>query len=277
MNRRKIFVIILLSVLAFIFYGCTDKKSEYPVVDDRIVAHAMGQVDENARTNSLEAFKNSYAKGTRVFEVDFFNTADHRIVAVHDWGEWFDWIGENIDDYSYRAYSHTDYMNTKIAHKYTPLDLESVAQLMIDYPDIYIVTDTKRMSEKLYRDDISRIFIALEMKQEGLSDRLIVQAYNENNIIIAQELLPDTNIIFTAYMSGLSDEKIAELCSAYPHLYAITVEKSKITDTIIQAAQDAGLKVYVHTVNSDENYSAYFSKGVYGVYTDDLTVADIDN
>lgn len=71
MNRRKIFVIILLSVLVFIFYGCTDKKSESPIVDDRIVAHAMGQVDKNARTNSLEAFKNSYEKGTRVFEVDF--------------------------------------------------------------------------------------------------------------------------------------------------------------------------------------------------------------
>jgi len=181
----------------------------------------------------------------------------------------------NIDNQPYRAYSHTDFMSTKIAYKYTPLDIDKIAQLMIEHPDMYVITDTKRPAEKLFKDDISRIYIALETAQKGLSDRLIVQAYNENDIKLAQKLFSDKNIIFTAYMSGLNSNEIAHLCYKYPDLCAITVEKEKITSEIIKAADNVGLKVYVHTINSKDDAIGLLSKGVYGIYTDSLLPADI--
>ena len=253
------------------------KIKVYEGTTDKVVAHAMGEKDGMFSTNSLEAFKSSYDKGIRYFEVDFFNTADHRIVAVHDWIEWFDWLGRNIDDSPYRSVSHSDFMAQKIAGKYTPLDVESVAQLMIEYPDIYVITDTKRLAIKYYRDDISRLYMSLELAQEGLSERLIVQAYNEVNIEEARKLLPDKNIIFTAYMSGLDSGGIAKICENYPDLYAITVEKEKITPEIIDAANKACMKLYTHTINSNEDWESILEKGVYGFYSDDLSIELTEN
>jgi len=279
MNKDNDFIkfVTLSIIIVMIFFGSAyEKEPEKETSNtDIIVAHAMGEIDGQISTNSLEAFENNYKKGIRFFEVDFFNTADHRIVAVHDWGQWFEWINMNIDNQPYRAYSHTDFMSTKIAYKYTPLDIDKIAQLMIEHPDMYVITDTKRPAEKLFKDDISRIYIALETAQKGLSDRLIVQAYNENDIKLAQKLFSDKNIIFTAYMSGLNSNEIAHLCYKYPDLCAITVEKEKITSEIIKAADNVGLKVYVHTINSKDDAIGLLSKGVYGIYTDSLLPADI--
>jgi len=263
-----LFIIICMIVNTSIAEGDNSNK-------DRIVAHAMGEISGLAYTNSMEAFENTYNKGTRYFEVDFSNTADHRLVAIHDWEQWFDWINMDIAEQPYRSYSHTDFMETKIAYKYTPLDLDTIAQLMIEYPDIYVITDTKRPAEKLFKDDISRIYITLEYAQKGLSDRLIIQAYNENDIKIAQTLLPDKNIIFTTYMSGLNISEISELCNKYPDLYAITVEKDKITKEIIEEANNCGIKIFVHTVNSIDDMNSLIDEGVYGFYTDTLSLADI--
>lgn len=300
-NKRMYSILLIVAVVASIITGCGAEKAEdvkavnkvenvetvnsaedVKTVDsvvtyetDMLIVHAMGEIDGQAYTNSLEAFENSYNKGIRFFEVDFDNTADHRIVAVHDWGQWLGWLDINIDEQPFRSYSHTDFMNTKTAGKYTSVDLDMVANLMVEHEDIYIITDTKRPAEKLFKDDISRIYIALEMTQEGLSDRLIVQAYNENDIKIAQKLFPDKNIIFTAYMSGLKSDQIADLCKKYPDLYGITVEKGKITEEIISAAHAVNMKIFAHTVNSDENFKALLSKGVYGLYTDNLMFEDL--
>ena len=51
----------------------------------KLVAHALGAVDEVPYTNSLEAFLENYKKGLRVFEVDLIRGADGILVARHDW------------------------------------------------------------------------------------------------------------------------------------------------------------------------------------------------
>lgn len=278
------FIKNLLCVIMVILFMCGCSINAPPQDDtriskysDKVIAHAMGSIEGLASTNSLEAFENSYNCNFRYFEVDFFNTADHRIVAIHDWEQWFEWIGIDINDQPYKAYSYYDFITEKIAGKYTPLDIERIAEIMVKYPDVHIITDTKRPADKLYSDDISRIYVSLEMFEKDLSERLIVQAYTENNIKTAQKLVPDSNIIFTAYMSGMNSSEIADICRRYPDLFAVTVFKDKITDEILSAAKDSGVKVYIHTVNTDEDYQSYFDKGVYGLYTDDILPALIDD
>ena len=51
--------------------------------NENIIMHAMGGIDGNDYTNSLEAFERHYARGRRVFEVDFALTNDNKVVAKH--------------------------------------------------------------------------------------------------------------------------------------------------------------------------------------------------
>lgn len=44
------------------------------------IAHAMGGIDGEAYTNSMEAFKENYARGHRLFEVDLHFTSDGKLV-----------------------------------------------------------------------------------------------------------------------------------------------------------------------------------------------------
>ena len=44
-----------------------------------MICHAMGGIDGNDYSNSLEAFKHNYAKGHRYFEVDFQYTSDGKV------------------------------------------------------------------------------------------------------------------------------------------------------------------------------------------------------
>lgn len=51
-----------------------------------LIAHALGGVDSNTYTNSLEAFQQSYKNGFRVFETDVMEAGDGSLVLFHTLG-----------------------------------------------------------------------------------------------------------------------------------------------------------------------------------------------
>ncbi|OAB37747.1 hypothetical protein PMSD_09330 [Paenibacillus macquariensis subsp. defensor] len=53
--------------------------------DYKLISHAMGSIQNQAYTNSYEAFVANYEQGNRVFEVDLLLTEDHQVVARHEW------------------------------------------------------------------------------------------------------------------------------------------------------------------------------------------------
>jgi glycerophosphoryl diester phosphodiesterase len=42
------------------------------------------------------------------------------------------------------------------------------------------------------------------------------------------------------------------------------------TDSLIEKANSRGLKVYVHTYNTEEEREEFFERGFWGLYTDSL-------
>ena len=96
-TRRVVMIsAIVVSILALIMSGCLLKVGGYVkrqiqlsqthwYDNNKVVIHALGEVDGYTYTNSLEALENSFSMGNRVFECDFALTSDDKMVACHDW------------------------------------------------------------------------------------------------------------------------------------------------------------------------------------------------
>jgi glycerophosphoryl diester phosphodiesterase len=68
--------IIFFSLLFFAYYSSSNATVNLD--KNRLVGHAFGEIDGNAYSNSLEAFRENYSLGIKVFEVDFSVTSDAR-------------------------------------------------------------------------------------------------------------------------------------------------------------------------------------------------------
>ncbi len=95
----------------------------------RTIAHALGGASwletDNKYLNSLEVFEYYYEMGQRFFEIDLLLTKDGKTVAAHEYES------EMLYD---------DFMATK-REGFTPIDLEMLVDLMIQYPEVRMDLD----------------------------------------------------------------------------------------------------------------------------------------
>lgn len=137
--------------------------------------HGMGGINKFTYTNSLEAFEENYAKGARVFEVDFQITTDNRLVAAHDETIWKEQIStEDIE------FSSANFAEKKLYGLYTTLNACDIMKLMQKYKDIYIITDTKELSNEDVYYQFSSFVKEAESVDASVLDRIIPQIYNED-------------------------------------------------------------------------------------------------
>ena len=75
--------------LATIFLCVPVKAKEYKkwYEDNRLVAHALGAIEDKKETNSKEAFLHSWSDGYKVMEADFSLTSDGTLVVRHDFDQ----------------------------------------------------------------------------------------------------------------------------------------------------------------------------------------------
>ena len=128
--------------------------TDYPVF-----AHALGSVQGRANTNSKDAFLESYEAGQRVFEVDLQLTSDGALVARHDW-EQISYY--NLEQTYAGVMDHAAFLASPICFYYTPLDIQGLMELLIQYPDAYLVTDSKDTDEQSVRAQLRNLKKAVE-------------------------------------------------------------------------------------------------------------------
>ncbi|MDR1307153.1 MAG: hypothetical protein LBK74_06240 [Treponema sp.] len=97
-----------------------------------MVAHAGGALfDEagtmTAYTNAREAVELNYAKGHRVFEIDFELTSDGRLAAVHDWAHGMAITKSRMPE---EGPTLAEWKSKKIYGKWTPMDIGDVIGFM---------------------------------------------------------------------------------------------------------------------------------------------------
>ena len=206
----------------------------------------------------------------KYFEVDFQFTEDGELVLVHDWNDRKEFA---------EIPTKEEFLNTKILYKYTSMDFEALLNLMDEYKDIYIITDSKYTTTDMIEIEYNYIMQKVkELDKEYLLDRFIIQIYNEEMYYKIQEIYKFKNIIFTLYERWKGDpEELKEICAwcnengvKYITMWAILCNQNNFN--IIKSF---GLDVYVHTINNAQIAKKYIQLGVKGIYTDNLKAEDV--
>nr|AFK65266.1 hypothetical protein [Paenibacillus mucilaginosus K02] len=241
-----------------------------------LIAHAMGGIDGVDYTNSLEAFKENYAKGQRVFEADFSLTEDGQLAARHDWLPYLaakfqqDIPEEKLD----APLTMAEFKSYPILRKYTPLSMEDVAYLLKLYPDVYLVTDTKETDPKIVQQQFTLIRDAVNKVDPKIVDRIVPELYSPSMIAQVRSIIPFPNYIYSLYLSELEPEEITEYVKTHG-IRVVAMPTERATPEFIAALKEAGAVAYVHSLNEPNEVKDYLDMGVNGVYTDFLTYSDI--
>lgn len=245
------------------------------------IAHAMGGILGDNYTNSLEAFLFNYQLGHRVFEVDLDITDDGHIVLTHGANGWRERAILQTDSTpdapatpANPDYTYTNFMSSLWYGKYHPLDLDGLFKILQDYPDIYIMTDTKYTDPERVQLQFSELLAAARTRDEKLLDRLIIQIYTPEMFYSVMDLYPWKSVVYSLYATHAeredwSPEEILAFSQASGVKF-ITMWSHWISPEIINLWKPAGLKTGVHTVNTPTRATELQAMGVDVIYTDFL-------
>lgn len=240
-------------------------KLNYRWTKNRLIAHAFGAVTlDDGRydyTNSHEAFQENYGLGFRVFEADLMLSSDGALVAAHDWERY-----GTTAPLSISQFENGEFYDGQI----TQMTGGDVIDLLIQYPDIYIVTDTKYTDPNSYRLQFSQlVYLAQEKNAVQVLDRLIVQVYNQSMYEIVYDVYPWKSVVYTLYQSNDSVEDAIDFC-VDRGIQVVTMNYWATTAETAEQLHSAGLQLYVFTVNEQQDLEHGVAIGIDGFYTDSV-------
>ncbi len=241
-------------------------------VEHELIAHALGTVDGYAETNSCEAFIESYNKGYRVFEADFFLSSDNKLILRHDFDRnSYVKLGQPMDK-DQPIMTLSKFLDTPIRRLYTPLDADRLVMLLNKYNDAYLVTDTKFTDAKSVELQFSLLCEAIDRAgNEELYDRIIVQIYNDDMYYTVKNLYEFKNYIYTLYQLPSRDfNRIGRFCEANG-IKTVTMSAEIYSTASIEILHGYGCNVYFHTVNNLKEMQRMALGGADGFYTDNVT------
>lgn len=264
----------------FVQYTKVNKK-DWLRVSPRLIAHAGGTVREkeyNTKyTNSLEALRQNYNLGHRLFEMDFNLTSDKKLAAVHDWHHFGN--KDDVAPSSKEWKKFQGYGSPETPSRFTTMLIGDVFDQMLINRDMVLVTDTKSM--EIPKEDRITQFKELvseaNKRDKELLDRVIPQIYHQDMFGEIESIYPFKHVIYTLYASPDSGEEVLDFIAKHKEIEAVTVpiDDSRLTPKFIKQVHKLGKRVYVHTIQTYESLTKYAAINVDGFYTGLLTPQDM--
>ena len=284
MIRRLILTIEILVLSLFIIGGSSvitqtaeARTSEFSWTDHRTIAHALGGLDGKEYLNSREGFLAMYNQGVRLFELDLSRTSDGVWVCRHNWKEPMgQWEGDKK-----KVLSAEEFLNTPIYGKYTPMSFEDLLKLLDEYPDAFVMIDSKQYSVRNYQrtlEDYAQYReISIKAGIEHTLKQIIPEIYNS-------AMYPGTALLykFPAYIYSLWQEytteelnDIAEFCQTNK-IMAVTIYRDYWSEEVQKIFDERDILVYIYTINDKEEARRYLANGAQGVCTDVLITDNLN-
>lgn len=271
-------MVIAIVLLLVITLTPEDKEPAAGFAAHRIVAHAMGGINGHAYTNAVEGFIANYEQGTRIFEADLLFTGDQKLVARHEWSrDMTKQLGQKEvlpADKEGEVLDYAEFMDSPILGLYSPADIEKIMDLMMAYPDAYIVTDTKEVEAELVTQQFEVIVEAAERRDPSLLKRIVPQIYSREMLDMIRKVHVFPEVIYTLYQSEDSDEVVTQFVKETGA--NITMPDDRATKSFVQKLKRAGARVYVHTINDEKEIVQLSRLGVDGFYTDFVSEDDME-
>ncbi|MEK3717800.1 phosphatidylinositol-specific phospholipase C/glycerophosphodiester phosphodiesterase family protein [Paenibacillus sp. FSL R7-0333] len=281
MKRTKLIASITMigavTLLLVLMLGGKEKQPATGFAAHRVIAHAMGGINDKAYTNTKDAFIANYEQGTRIFEADLLLTSDEQLVARHEWTTGMSKkLGQQEvlpPDKQGEVLTHDEVMNSPVLELYSPLDIEKIVNLLEIYPDTYIVTDTKELEPEQVTKQFQLIVEAARKKDPALLERIVPQIYSREMLEVVKQVYAFPEIIYTLYQTEDSDEVVIEFVKQTG--VDITMPTTRATKSFVRNLKKAGARVYVHTVNEEKEILELSRLGVDGFYTDFVPENDL--
>jgi len=281
MKKTLIFMITILLVLNVVIWGVylTKKYSKEKILDWKeynLVMHAFGGIDGLSCSNSREAFIENYLLGCRVFEVDLYLTSDDKVVAIHHPELTDELIGIDL---AVITPTMAEILNSQIYGYLTPLSFDDIIDLMIEHPDMYIITDTKFVDKESIQKQFSYIFEIAKEKDLSVLKRVIPQLYHLAMYDYVEEIYRYDEYIFTLYqlyqVKPITWSEIFNFLSNHPKIKGLGIDKKHMTpetaSELTTKLKELNVLTYAHTLNDIEFINILYNAGVWGFYTDFIT------
>jgi hypothetical protein len=232
------------------------------------VAHAGGGYKALTYTNSLEALEENATEFT-LFEIDFEWTKDNRLVGLHDWGKTFTRLFgfETPGPLDYNAFR-----GFKTRQDITPVDLKIIGKFLAHNPGVKIVPDTKRGTIHALKR-IADCF-------PHFAEQFIPQVYQPEEYSEAIGI-GYRDIIWTLYQYRHVYDRVKILSHLHRweeeynrKPFAVAMPVHAVERGVAWAVMKAGVPVYVHTINSCDEYVRLLQLKTSSIYTDFLHVTD---
>ncbi len=248
---------------------------EVPYDSYPLVAHAMGPVDGRDYVPCLEGFLENYELGYRVFECDFLLTADGEVVLRHDWASP---LQEGIDEENVPTLE--EFLSTPILDTYTPLSFRDLLRLMEDYPDIWIITDSKYADQETVAAQFAAMAeTAASINRDFLLDRMIIQVYSPEMQDTVEAVRHFDHYLLTLYQTEFYGEtEILEkyaLEAARRDMDGLVMFHFLYDEAWLPLLEELDLRLYVHTVADAQQAQGLLDRGVWGVYADGVDPAAV--
>lgn len=247
----------------------------------RIIAHALGGLEQYTYLNAKEALENSYANGFTFFEVDLILSSDGKLVCMHGWREKdYKKVGLKYNEEK-PIMSIDRFKDMRFHGEYTPLDFMDIADFMKQHKEVRFMLDVKPADVETIKDIYSQIYDTCDGDQSILS-RLVPGAYNSVMVEGIQAIHNFDLMEYYIFPEGRREEGLEDLNSIIDFcqskgINAISIAAGTVTSEIIDALKSKGFKVYVFTVNEVQVVSDLLTQGVDYVGTDFLLPSDLSN
>jgi glycerophosphoryl diester phosphodiesterase len=227
----------------------------------RFVAHAFGSPSGLQQlehyTESREGFEVSYRNGFRAFEIDLIELADGSVAAVHDQAE----SEYGIVGKKFTELTRADLEGRRWNGEYPVLFAEDIVKLLVDHPDIWLITDTKCCHE-----DIARTFVELA-PDDSVRDRIVPHVTGYAHAAALPHIYPFPEQMYARYWWGGTDDEVLARLETYD-LHDVMMWWDRDWNGDFQArAEAAGIHVWVHTPEDPHVIQDFVASDV-GTYTD---------
>lgn len=230
----------------------------------RLIYHAGGEVDGESYTNSREAIEQTLSRGDMILEMDFLFTSDGHLVCLHEWNNFYGMT---------QPCTLEKFQSLKIFGRFTTITAAEFIGYMREYPDLYLVVDTKE------KDPVSVVAELLRLcdYDADVARRFVIQLYDAG---VKAEMcglyaFKDDNFLFTAYIFGPSRvSEIMTLCRE-EGITVITAPYGAWDKATVARFTENGFLVFEHTLNYTTMTDNALRRGVYGFYTDSLRESDL--
>ena len=230
------------------------------------IAHNGGIIQGRVKSDSREAWENSYARGLRIIDADLALTEDNHLVLRHSWTD-------DLEQ-SYFPSSPTlqEFTDTLIFMKYHSMTAEDMINFMLSHDDLYVAADCKYDPVKIYS---ALVQTAQTMNAEKVLDRIIVSLYWTGDIDRVKSVYPFRHFVLRQYGLLHNWYSLAEFCLKNDiHVVNIFNFVIDADPEGVKILTSKGIRVYSAVVNSLKQMQAHKDLGITGAVSDFLSEAD---